>query len=164
MPKIYLAFYKGTRPGRSPKSLLWRFADFVIKKYTQSIYSHVELAIEIDAQAGVYECFSASGRDGGVRAKVMKMPHYKWDLIDISNIGLNGKDAAALAESIRDYYDITHGRPYDWLGVLLYPLGVHRRNAYFCSEWCANALSLPRGHFPPAGLHAMFRPLDEGGK
>ena len=146
MSKVYLALYKGRKSGRSPKALAMRFADWVIRKATRGIYSHCEIAVALGD--GVFECYSSSLRDGGVRAKTMPLPPDKWDLIALPNV-----DAAYVAA----YFGQTQGRGYDWLGVVGFPWGLNMRDKWFCSEWCACVLGLPKPHrYTPSGLAVLF--------
>ena len=82
---IYLALYKGRRDGAwyKPSIAAARLSDWTIRTFTQSIYSHCELAIA--REDGQYDCYSSSIRDGGVRMKTMKLPADKWDLIEKDN-------------------------------------------------------------------------------
>lgn len=145
MSKVYLALYKGRKSGRSPKALAMRFADWVIRKATRGIYSHCEIAVALGD--GVFECYSSSLRDGGVRCKVMRLPSDKWDLIEINKAGT----------SVSAFFVATQSCGYDWLGVVGFPWGLNMRDKWFCSEWCAYVLGLPKPHrYTPSGLAVLF--------
>lgn len=145
MSKVYLALYKGRKSGRSPKALAMRFADWVIRKATRGIYSHCEIAVALGD--GVFECYSSSPRDGGVRCKVMRLPSDKWDLIEINKAGT----------SVSAFFVATQSCGYDWLGVVGFPWGLNMRDKWFCSEWCACVLGLPKPHrYTPSGLAVLF--------
>ena len=145
MSKVYLALYKGRKSGRSPKALAMRFADWVIRKATRGIYSHCEIAVALGD--GVFECYSSSLRDGGVRCKVMRLPSDKWDLIEINKAGT----------SVSAFFVATQSCGYDWLGVVGFPWGLNMRDKWFCSEWCACVLGLPKPHrYTPSGLAVLF--------
>ena len=132
MAKVYLALYKGRKSGRTPKALAMRFADWVVRKATRGIYSHCEIAVALGD--GVFECYSSSLRDGGVRSKTMPLPADKWDLVPISD------DLLPWVESC---YQHTKGQKYDLAGALGVVLPVqHRLDKWFCSEWCAAALGV----------------------
>lgn len=140
MAKVYLALYKGRKSGRSPKALAMRFADWVIRKATRGIYSHCEIAVDLGD--GVFECYSSSLRDSGVRCKSMSLPSNKWDLVEVP-------DLMATRNRLQDLWKATKGKPYDLLGTLCVGLGAHSKtinywtkDKWFCSEWCAEVLGL----------------------
>lgn len=156
---IYLALYKGRRDGAwyQPKVAAARLSDWIIRTLTRSPYSHCELAVLIPPPDGdpddhaVFDCYSSSIRDGGVRVKTMPLPPEKWDLIPI-------RQTNAYADTL-NHYGATRGQPYDWLGAA----GVitrwrDDRRKWFCSEWCAAALRLDNpARFSPEALARHFR-------
>lgn len=71
MSKISLAMYKARG----------NWVDKIIRLFTGKPYSHCEVAIKIGLS--VYQCYSSSPRDGGVRVKTMRLPADKWDLIPV---------------------------------------------------------------------------------
>lgn len=134
---MQLALYKG--PPSDPIHWLTHVATCAA---TLSRYSHCELVIE-----GI--CYSASARDGGVRAKRIDLNSGRWDVIEI-----NGDDAFAL-----EWFRSHIGAEYDWTGALrfLFPILRHRRGLWFCSEACAAALGLPSPwRWTPGGLARHF--------
>ena len=132
--KIYLALYKGKKGGQSPKALALRLADWVVRKATDGIYAHCEIAVA--KGDGKYDCYTASLRDGGVRVKTMPLPTEKWDLIELRQDNLH-QDLAAL-------YQRTKGKSYDYWGALGVVMGRgNSTQKWFCSEWCAVAIGLP---------------------
>ena len=132
MSKVYLALYKGRKSGRSPKALTMRFADWVIRKATRGIYSHCEIAVALGN--GVFECYSSSLRDGGVRCKVMRLPSDKWDLVELPATDV-------LTAKLQMIWLMTQGKSYDVLGSLGVVLRFgNRLDKWFCSEWCAHVL------------------------
>ena len=146
MPKIHLALYKGRKRIRHPHDLWPRLSDGLVRLFTRSPYSHCEIAVHLSD--GLFACYSSSPRDGGVRAKTMPLPPDKWDLIALPNV-----DAAYVAA----YFGQTQGRGYDWLGVVGFPWGLNMRDKWFCSEWCACVLGLPKPHrYTPSGLAVLF--------
>jgi len=128
---ITLAFYKGRGKTRSH-----RFQDALIRLRTSGQYSHVEL---ISGRAKLGEralCFSASGRDGGVREKHILLTPESWDLVEVDI------DPTEPIEFIRSRI----GAKYDYTGILLsqaLSLGIHEDELWFCSEIVAAALRLP---------------------
>ena len=75
MAKVYLAMYKHKRDWR--KEPVKAMADRITRFFTKGQYSHCEIAIErIEFDNGhhyehatVYDCYSSSVQDGGVRCK-----------------------------------------------------------------------------------------------
>lgn len=151
MSKVYLALYKGRKSGRSPKALAMRFADWVIRKATRGQYSHCEIVVE--AYRGLFECYSASLRDGGVRCKVMRLPESKWDLIELKN----PNQAVSRLNSV---YQRTKGAPYDFRGVLGVVLGFGQSDKkWFCSEWCAAVMGFANpSRLSPNDLAVKIKP------
>ena len=145
MPKIYLALYKGRKSIRHPRDLWPRLSDGLVRLLTRSPYSHCEIAVQ--CSDGLFACYSSSPRDGGVRCKVMRLPSDKWDLIEINKAGT----------SVSAFFVATQSCGYDWLGVVGFPWGLNMRDKWFCSEWCACVLGLPKPHrYTPSGLAVLF--------
>ncbi|MGR6981220.1 enoyl-CoA hydratase [Testudinibacter sp. P27/CKL/0425] len=145
--KVYLAFYKGRKTGKTPTALLARFSDWLTRKLTKGIYSHCEIVSSI---GGCYfDCYSSSIRDGGVRLKTMPLPPSKWDLIELNSI--SETDITAFLEQ-------TQGKKYDWFGAIGIVLNFRNaRSKYFCSEWCAETLGLHEPwRFSPNDLAAIY--------
>ena len=154
---VYLALYKGRRDGAwyRPGVAAARLSDWIIRTLTGSPYSHCELAVLIPplngdpADPAVFDCYSSSIRDGGVRVKTMPLPDAKWDLIPVP----------ATEAQVRAAFETTRGAKYDWLGAT----GViarwrHDKRKWFCSEWCAMALGLPNPErFCPGSLAAYLQ-------
>ncbi|XXQ68951.1 hypothetical protein ACKLNO_03590 [Neisseriaceae bacterium B1] len=155
--KVYLALYKGKKSGKGAKVQLARLMDWLIRKITRGQYSHCEIAIRLNpndkTQTAQYRCYSASLRDGGVRAKTMPLPADKWDLIHLDN-------NAALRQAVEQiHYVRTQGQGYDYLGALGIVLPFHQRaNKWFCSEWCAASLGLAQPErYSPNSLAQYFQ-------
>jgi len=113
-----LAFYKG--PGD--------ITDKAIRWYTDSQYSHVELVID-------NMWYSTSPRDLKVRAKRIAPKDVHWDYVEVEVDEL----------SFASFFASTKGAKYDFLGIVLsqfFPLDIHSRKRWFCSEFCAEALKL----------------------
>lgn len=134
MTQVYLVLYKGRKRGKSPRELWQRLTDWAVRTATGGQYSHCEIAVK-HGFAEDYHCYSASLRDGGVRAKTMPLPADKWDLIPI-------RDAEA-HDKVWALYQATSGARYDYIGALGVVLPVRQvEQRWFCSEWCARALGL----------------------
>ncbi len=129
MNDVYVAFYKHKRKITSLKTFFYAVFDGATRVATRGRYSHCEVAVL--RNDGLYDCYSASARDGGVRKKSMPLPAYKWDLCKVCC------DVRQLA----DYYAKTKNSGYDWLGAfgLVLPF-TQNSGRYFCSEWCFNAI------------------------
>ena len=140
--KVYLALYKGKADKRS-----YRFYDAVTRFFTRGQYSHCEIAIHI--HNNIYQCYSSSIRDGGVRRKSMMLDD-NWDLIKLD-----------IDESqIKKFYGATTGSGYDLLGALGVVFGLRQHaSKYFCSEWCYNAIFGKTGgwRFSPNDLYEITK-------
>lgn len=154
MNKTYLALYKG-----KPSSKMERLKDGLIRFFTRGIYSHCELVVErVEYLNGyhyereiIYDCYSSSPRDGGVRKKQININKDKWDLIPLNGV---------TETQIKGYFEQTKGKSYDWLGALGVVLFTPQsRDKFFCSEWCFNAIfnSNHGWRFSPNHLAAIFR-------
>ena len=142
----YVVFYKGKQPWTEPKNKL---VDFLIRKFTKSKYSHCEIAIQTKDSDG-YLCFSSSFRDGGVRAKVIKLKEHHWDFIKVD----------VDEDKLYEFFDNTVGMKYDLLGCLgiLSNKIKHKKNEYFCSEWCAEVLGYENPEkMTPGGLYDVLK-------
>lgn len=134
-PKIYLACYKGRKSIERPYDLIARFSDGLTRFLTSGPYSHCEIAVQ--RSDGLYDCYSSSIRDGGVRMKTMPLPSDKWDLLALPN-------TVAAHAALQFTFGQTRGSRYDWFGAVGIVIGTAQRPAkWFCSEWCAFALNYP---------------------
>ena len=123
-----LAFYKGKG----------NWVDLLIRVFTNSKYSHVEIVCNKD-------WYSSSPRDGGVRVKQIVNDSNSWDFIEVDI------DKERLYQKYREY----KGRGYDFKGILLsniLPIGLHNKNKATCSEFVADVL----GYLEPS----KFSPQD----
>jgi len=121
---VALAFYKG----RS------RLFDRLVRWWTRSPYSHVELVLSV-SEDGMAECASSSFLDGGVRVRWMRLDGSRWDVVE-----LPGFDA----DAARVWFAEHLGEGYDVLGLLGFVWPVrHRRRRWFCSEAIVEALGAP---------------------
>lgn len=129
---ITIAFYKG-RAGHP-----WhRLQDWAVRVVTGSVYSHCELIEGRAATGRSYLCYSASGRDGGVRAKEIWLDPAKWDLATVSAPRAGARIRAVM------------GARYDYHGVFLVQLlglRYHHPSRWFCSELLAYVLGYQRPH------------------
>lgn len=147
---IYVASYKSVRPG------IQGLINRLIMLLDRAEYSHNEICIGNPFEAEA-ECYSASGEDGGVRMKKMKLSPAKWDLILMQD---------ATPEQVRDYYSKTKNSKYDYLGVGRFALPWLMREhskRFFCSEWVLGALNVQETwRFSPQGCHMVC--IASGGK
>lgn len=144
---IYLALYKGKGNG----------VDRLVRFFTKGQYSHCEIAVKKSRVEGHYdyqewfECYSASPRDNGVRSKIINVAdRMKWDLIALKDVS---------EAQIQAYFARTKGRKYDFWGAIGVVLGFkQKREKFFCSEWCFNALrhSDQGWRFSPNQLAIIF--------
>ena len=136
MTTLYLASYKGTRPG-------WHgLVNRVIRFFTKSIYSHSEICLGNPFEGRV-DCLSSVGTEGGVRIKRMQLDPAKWDVI-----ALPGVSDGAFWNFVAD----NAGRKYDLVGCVRSVLPFVSREhetKWFCSEVCASVI----GHREPWRMH-----------
>ena len=117
--KIQLMFYKG-------KGDLF---DKLIRWWTHSEYSHVELVI-----GGMW--YSSSPRTGRVAGRELVYNESHWDSVEVE---ANEGQIKRMTRLFRQ----ERGKKYDWLGITLsqiLPLGIDMPNRWFCSEICAYVL------------------------
>jgi hypothetical protein len=143
---ITLAFYKGRGDG-----LWFRFQDWAIRFATRSIYSHVEM-ISGRAELGeTSQCWSSSGRDGGVRMANITLKPGHWDLVELAD------EPDELTDFIQER--AFPKKKYDYIGIVLsqiLSLGRHNPDKWFCSEICAAALGIPNAQrMSPQSLYDM---------
>jgi hypothetical protein len=121
---MQVAFYKA--PGH--------IADKMIRWWTRGEYSHVEIISGIDTVTGEYLCSSATGRDKGVRTKLMPLPADKWDIIEVPQ--WDGYEAYS-------WFIDHHGKAYDYIGDagFVAPL-KDGKDKWFCSEAVAESVGL----------------------
>lgn len=128
--KAKLAFYKGKGT----------FVDKLIRIWTKSKYSHVELVYGKD-------WYSISPRENEVRSKVIEPKEGHWDFVEVDI------DEMLL---INTYYKTAYAE-YDWWGIIasqIIPLNKHNEDKWFCSEWCAEVLGFENANqFSPQDLY-----------
>ena len=152
MVRVYLALYKGKAAINTPRDVVKRIADSVVRLATCSSYSHCEIAVK-HPRDGLFDCYSSSARDGGVRIKTMPLPADKWDLIPLPQ---------SVAISASRLFHRTHGAGYDWLGAIGAVLkSPHSKSRWFCSEWCAYAIGYTNPcRYSPQTLYAAVSTKD----
>ena len=108
--------------------------------------THVESIID-EHEDGSVTIASSSLRDGGVRAKRVRLTPGAWIIADVPQW-----DRSAAKELLA----ATAGRPYDTLGAVATVMPTRQNSAqYFCSEW-VGAPYLRSAHiFGPAQLAAL---------
>ncbi|MGR3435744.1 MAG: hypothetical protein ACU0CO_12780 [Shimia sp.] len=148
---VELAFYRGAG----------RLDDRLVRWATRSEFSHVELVWE-RAGGSTGNAISASGRDGGVRAKAIEFHPDRWSFVELL--------PWAPLRGLRPAAEALIGAPYDYAGILLtfaVPIRRHTIGAYTCSEFCAELLGLEEPHlYSPGDLWRVARALNgafEGG-
>ncbi len=134
MDVAYLAFYKG-----EPTDFVHKVSHHATCLWTRSKYSHVELVID-----GV--CYSASGRDGGVRSKVIKNLNTsgRWDIYEV----LIDKQFAL------NFFRAVNGLGYDYLGVAKFvlPWIPEPESRWYCSELVAAMMGTTNDNKSPQEL------------
>lgn len=152
---MYLALYKGRKQGNDLKTLCYRLLDWSVRKASRGMYAHCEIAVKVAGQADVYDCYTASMRDGGVRKKTMTLPSDKWDLVYISDA--QSPEYAILTR----LFQSTEQAKYDYIGALGSVFHVRQVNQrWFCSEWCGKVMGLTDSwRFSPQDLSVIARAL-----
>lgn len=108
-----------------------RLYDRLIRIWTRSPYSHVEIVITRNDTH--FRGLSASPRDGGVRMAKIKIKPGNWDFFETEG------NLTAIEPLV--------GARYDWKGIFLaqiLPFGLGSPKRYFCSELAAVYLGLPK--------------------
>lgn len=138
MTQLYVAFYRGHG----------HLTDWVIRKATRSDFSHVELirADERPRLGEVATCLGASGRDGGVRIKEIRLDPEKWRIYHVR----------WAPDETWERAEAKLGEPFDLLSMLttqLFNFRRGRRGRWCCSELVAYALGLDMPHaYSPGDL------------
>lgn len=144
MSDVVLALYDNKDP--------WDIGAKLIKWWTKSNYSHVELNV------GNWS-YSSSIPDGGVRQKsAVEVYKHKdnWTFVKLPWVA--EKDVLA-------YFDRTSGTGYGWLGLVLGQVLNTRIDGQgdFCSEWVTKALNIvPDAQlFSPEDVFQVCKKLNE---
>lgn len=146
MSKLFIAFYYG--PGK--------FHDRVVRFATRSKFSHCEL-VQAPATPNPGDsapCLSSSGRDGGVREKIITFKPDRWTFVELPWAPANAWSVAQ-AEL---------GKPYDYYAMIWTHLLNFRgedREKWFCSELCAHALGMGMPNVYSPG--DLYRALEDQG-
>ena len=154
MDNIRVAFYRGEGLRR----------DRLVRWWTGSPYSHVELIMPNGMMAGI------TPENSKVRWKSpLELNEKDWDFIEISI-------TESQLSSLRNFIESTKGQGYDWIGMIashLTPLKVRLPNKWYCSEWVAYALSVSKvltwkqlrlyniSKMPPGRLYSLLRKMKE---
>ena len=122
---IKVAFYKGKG----------RWHNKLIRWWTKSVYSHVEMIMPDGFTWVSISPFYNSTVSSRVN---LNFDPHKWDFLffDISH---------AQYKEIIKFYSLTKGSRYDWIGMIasqFLPFRIKHRNRWYCSEWIAYALTL----------------------
>jgi hypothetical protein len=127
---VQLALYKGP-PRYGWWDILFHYA---VRLRTWSKWSHAELVIN-DV------CWSSSGRDGGVRGKIINLNSGRWDVFDLN---LTDEQAAKALTWFKSH----EGEGYDWLGVLCFvlPFVKQERKRWTCFEAIGASLGIENPH------------------
>lgn len=134
LDQAQLAFYKGP-----PVDFVHKVSHHATCIWTRSRYSHVELIID-------GWCYSASGRDHGVRKK--KIPNIntsgRWDVYDV----LIDKEFAL------NLFKALEGKGYDYLGIVRYvlPFVPESQDRWYCSELIAAMMGASNDNQSPQDL------------
>lgn len=137
--KIYLASYKGTRPG------LAGVFNRLIRFFDKSSYSHSELTVGNPFTSEV-DCYSSSISEGGVRVKKMKLNKERWTIQHVSWV---------TEEDVKEAYERTKGMGYDYVGALSVKVSLLKqiKNRFFCNEWCGKVMGIDQPwRYSPGGL------------
>lgn len=144
MGKFRAAFYKGTQAG--PTGLF----DRVVRWWTRSPYSHVELIFYDGGPNAISQAASSSRVDGGVRFSWFTFDPALWDFVDLPD---------ALALPALEWFREHEFEKYDLLGNIHFVLSPVRddKRKWFCSEAVAAALGIPDpARFDPGTLYAAL--------
>ncbi|WP_371767479.1 hypothetical protein [Massilia sp.] len=138
------AFYKGTHAGMPG------IYNRLVRWWTRSPYSHVELIFFDGGPDDDCQAASASYMDGGVRFKWFAFDPALWDFVDLPGY---------LALPALRWFDDHEGDAYDLVGNVHFvfsPVGDDKRK-WFCSEAVASALGMPNPErFDPGTLYAAL--------
>ena len=123
---------------------------WAITRYTQKgpygDVTHVE-AIHAEHADGTVTMASASLRDGGVRAKTVRLNPAHWMIADVPQWDVQ--------DSI-DFLAQTNGAPYDWRGAWATRLpGSGDDSAWFCNEWVSAPFLQASDTFGPHHLASI---------
>lgn len=84
--------------------------------------------------------FSSAPSKRGVYSLAEGLDSAEYDAVDLP-------ETLASSVDIQNYYILTKGLPYGYVDLVVnqvFNLELSDAKASFCSEWCANALKIPR--------------------
>lgn len=154
--KIQVAFYKGKG----------NFINSVVRRWTNSIYSHAELVLP-DGQTWI-------GISPFLKSKIASRQKTSFDPVEWDFLSIEITEEQY--EVILDFYEETKGEGYDWIGMLtsqFSPCKIKHRKRWYCSEWIAYALRIAcvfdwrtikiydRKDLSPAVLYELTKKLDK---
>lgn len=147
--EVTLAFYKGSNSLNS----------LIIKAWTRSKYSHVEMIIED-------KWVSSSPDVGGVTIKDLhELNHKDWDYIDIE---VDGRKLRKVLKFIEE----NKNAKYDWLGLFagtVFSQNIEDKDKFFCSEMMTIILqifnetkvkNLIPNEITPEDLHKLYKGIN----
>lgn len=120
---IKIAFYIGKPDG---------VYEWLVRRLTGK-RTHCELVLPDRSQGASNGLWiSSSPRDGGVRAKRIDPEPGHWEIYEVPYM---------TEHAVLRFVRPEMGCKYDWSGVLLGWLGIQSKTRWFCSEFCAAALT-----------------------
>ena len=122
---IWIALYKGKG----------NIINSIVRRWTKSQYSHAELILD-DKKTWI-------GISHFIKSQVTdrKDVDYNSNNWDFYKIPVTDEQY----QSILEFYDITRGATYDWIGMLLsqfLSFSIKQKNKWYCSEWILYALRI----------------------
>ena len=122
---IWIALYKGKG----------NIINSIVRRWTKSQYSHAELILN-DKKTWI-------GISPFIKSKITDRHdvEYNPDNWDFFKIDVTDEQY----KSIMDFYDITKGATYDWIGMLLsqfLSFRIKQKHKWYCSEWILYALRI----------------------
>lgn len=147
---IQLAFYLGTKR-ENPTHARW--LDRLVCWWTGSRFSHVEF-VEAWPTAGVATCWSASHRDGKVRAARIEIHNGRWLVVHVPHWNYH---------QVLAHYRARRGTSYGWLCAAAHALpqplrGLMRwagKQLPYCSSIAAEACGVPNPWITPQELYQL---------
>jgi hypothetical protein len=140
---MYISFQKNTGS----------FVDNLISYFTKSEIIHCELVTTKSTKDNAFYGYSSYPGEG-VRCGWIGIDD-NWIILPLNKTKF--KDLKA--QDVKDFYEKTKGRKYDWLGCLGFVFGNHDNpKRYFCSEWCATVMGIENpSKISPAKLYEIVK-------
>ena len=143
---MLVAHYIGAHKGDTLAARIGWAAVRLVQRGPWRDVTHVE-AIHTVHDDGTFTIASSSLRDGGVRAKRVRLAPGKWLIVDVPQW--------RLLDSIV-HLAATYGQPYDWRGAGATVLPLRQRpGQWFCTEWVAHPYLRAAHLFGPSQLAAI---------